>query len=159
MVDRFNELKAQTSSNDLNDIITRPMTAHEEEMYTQFLNRDDDDLGSTGGGGGGAGGGGGGGGTAAAPPPPPTGRPRRAAATAGREGAATEDDERNRVDPAGKQLRELSPSLNLLNQLAATVTASSRRSLPLTIRLLSRRGSRPGKERKRKAGELAGRGD
>ena len=32
LVDRFNELKAQTSSNDLNDIITRPMTAHEEEM-------------------------------------------------------------------------------------------------------------------------------
>jgi len=51
LVDRFNDLKAQTSSNDLNDIITRPMTAHEEEMYTQFLNRDDDDLSSTGGGG------------------------------------------------------------------------------------------------------------
>jgi len=112
LVDRFNDLKAQTSSNDLNDIITRPMTAHEEEMYTQFLNRDDDDLSSTGGGGAAA--------TATPtrrsrsaaapgtpqtppppsgaappppPPPPPTGRPRRAAATTGREDAATEDDE------------------------------------------------------------------
>jgi len=39
-VERFNELKAQAPSNDLNDIIKRPMHEHEMEMYTQFMNKD-----------------------------------------------------------------------------------------------------------------------